>query len=204
MNYSVLLPRSVDFDQFAAVLYPRYPDEALAAAGPRPDPDALGPRRAERLRAPDDDQPAARHAAAPGAAERRLRRPPGDRLPGRRRGADDRRPARTGRSSTPAAGRTSTSLWSVPAITSYPFTGSAIYYWDSGPIRDEPAGPGESSAPNRRRYENLPNRTGDDPHGAAAGDAGRAAAGLGLLRRRDPGKRQLRRGPCFAIGFSGP
>ena len=46
MNYSVLLPRSVDFDPFAAILYPSYPDELVAAAGPRPDPDALGPRRA--------------------------------------------------------------------------------------------------------------------------------------------------------------
>jgi hypothetical protein len=27
MNYSVLLPRSVDFDPFAWVLYPSYPDE---------------------------------------------------------------------------------------------------------------------------------------------------------------------------------
>src|SRR5438270_13971497 len=27
MNYSVLLPRSVDFDQFAELLYPAYPDE---------------------------------------------------------------------------------------------------------------------------------------------------------------------------------
>ena len=27
MNYSVLLPRSVDFDEFAAILYPTYPDE---------------------------------------------------------------------------------------------------------------------------------------------------------------------------------
>ena len=27
MNYSVLLPRSVDFDEFAAFLYPAYPDE---------------------------------------------------------------------------------------------------------------------------------------------------------------------------------
>ena len=27
MRYSLLLPRSVDFDEFAAVLYPSYPDE---------------------------------------------------------------------------------------------------------------------------------------------------------------------------------
>jgi hypothetical protein len=69
---------------------PLLPRRNGAAAGPRPDPDALGPRRAEWLRAPDHRQPAARHAGPPGADGRRLWRPPGERLPGRRRGADDR------------------------------------------------------------------------------------------------------------------
>ena len=81
MHYSLLLPRSVDFDDFAPVLYPSYPNETRAAVDARPDPDALGPRRAERLRAPDDRQAPAGHAAAQGAHERRLRRPPGDQLP---------------------------------------------------------------------------------------------------------------------------
>ena len=62
MNYSVLLPRSVDFDPFAAGPLPVLPGRNGAAADPRPDPDALGPRRAERLRAPDDRRPAAGHA----------------------------------------------------------------------------------------------------------------------------------------------
>ena len=44
MNYSVLLPRSVDFDEFAAVLYPALPGRNDAAAGAGPDADALGPR----------------------------------------------------------------------------------------------------------------------------------------------------------------
>ena len=108
MNYSVLLPRSVDFDEFARDPLPVLPGRDRAAAGPRPDPDALGPRRAERLRAPDDRRPAAGHAAAPGADERRLRRPPGDRTtrPTSRRGRSA--PPPTGRSSTPAAGPTPT------------------------------------------------------------------------------------------------
>ena len=32
MNYSLLLTRSIDFDPFAQVLYPAYPDELIAAA----------------------------------------------------------------------------------------------------------------------------------------------------------------------------
>ena len=53
--------------------------------------------------------PAARHPAAPGAAGRRLRRPPGHQLAGRRRGAHDRRRRARPDRSTPAAGRASTS-----------------------------------------------------------------------------------------------
>ena len=76
----------------------RRPARAPARAGPRPAP--VGPRRGERRRRAHDRRPAARHAPPPGAAAPRLRRPPGHELPGRRRGADDRRPhpsARAGR-----------------------------------------------------------------------------------------------------------
>ena len=33
-------------------------------------------------------------------------------------------------------------LWNVPSIKRYPFTGSATYYWDTGPVREEPLGSG--------------------------------------------------------------
>ena len=46
MNYSVLLPRSVDFDQFADVPLPVLPRRRIAAADLRPDAAAVGPRRA--------------------------------------------------------------------------------------------------------------------------------------------------------------
>ena len=32
-------------------------------------------------------------------------------------------------------------LWDVPSIRRYPYTGSAIYYWDTGPVRDRPGQP---------------------------------------------------------------
>ena len=34
-------------------------------------------------------------------------------------------------------------LWNVPAIHAYPFTGSAIYYWDGGPVRESSPGSGK-------------------------------------------------------------
>ncbi len=87
-------------------------------------------------------------------------------------------------------------LWGVPAIRRYPYTGSAIYYWDTGPIREDPA-PGH-----RRRHRTAALREPAQPQRRrpprrAAGDPGRAAARLGLLRRGDPGKRQLRRRPLL-------
>ena len=57
MNYSTLLRRSVDFDHVRAAAVPELPERARAAADPVADPDALGPRRGQRLRAPHDRDP---------------------------------------------------------------------------------------------------------------------------------------------------
>jgi hypothetical protein len=56
-------------------------------------------------------------------------------------------------------------LWDVPRIESYPYTGSAIVYWDSGPLRDDPMNPGEQIGTDAPPVGNIPNRTGEDPHG---------------------------------------
>ena len=139
------------------------------------------------------DRPAAGHAGPPGADERRLRRPPGDRLPGRRRGADDRRRRPPAGPLQRAAGRTPTCSGTCRAIRRYPYTGSAIYYWDIGPVREDPANPGSpigtEPPPLRKPAEPQPAKT----RTARRGPRRRAAARLRLLRRRDPEKRQLRR-----------
>jgi hypothetical protein len=56
-------------------------------------------------------------------------------------------------------------LWGVPEIPSYPYTGSAIVYWDSGPTRPDPGNPGEFIGTDPPPVENQPNRSGEDPHG---------------------------------------
>jgi hypothetical protein len=43
--------------------------------------------------------------------------------------------------------------WGIPAITSFPFNGSAIVYWDGGPARV-----------NVPPLANTPNKGLDDPH----------------------------------------
>ena len=105
MSYSILLPRSVDYDEFALLAQRRLHRRALAAAAALADPDALGPRRA-RTATPHrmTTNPLPGHAAAHDPDGRRGRRPPGDQLDVGRRGADDRRPgARPGRRPGPLA-----------------------------------------------------------------------------------------------------
>ena len=62
MNYSTLLTRSVDFADFAPFLYVSYPTERQRPLTVRPHAAHVGPRRAQRLRRPHDDRPAAGHA----------------------------------------------------------------------------------------------------------------------------------------------
>jgi hypothetical protein len=93
-------------------------------------------------------------------------------------------------------------LWGVPSIKPYPYKGSAIYFWDGGPIRE--TSPGQFTGTEPPPLENLPNRTGSDPHG---------------LPRATPAEQQLvsdffdgaikttdrcNKGPCYSGGFTGP
>jgi hypothetical protein len=76
------------------------------------------------------------------------------------------------------------------------FTGSAIYYWDTGPIRPGPT-PGSQIGVEPPPYENLPNRLGEDPHGAARAfgpsPTGRPRGALASLRYRVAMPRKLSR-----------
>jgi hypothetical protein len=55
--------------------------------------------------------------------------------------------------------------WGIDPIASYPFTDSAIVYWDSGPPRPDPMDPMEVIGTDPPPLTNIPNTSGDDPHG---------------------------------------
>ena len=55
----------------------------------------------------------------------------------------------------------------MPRIATYPFTGSAIFYWDIA-ARPDPDKPGETIGAPPPPLDNVPNRVGEDPHGAPA------------------------------------
>ncbi len=96
----------------------------------------------------------------------------------------------------------------MPRLSSgdYPFDGSAIIYGDIGPIRPDDSTPDPSDtigvAP--PPLENVPNRSGEDPHGAPRG----APLALQLidefLRPTGAITNVCGADACYAGGFTGP
>ena len=87
----------------------------------------------------------------------------------------------------------------IPPITTYPYTGSALVYWDGGPLGfDGTIGSLGTAQP---PIGNLPPRTedgyGDDPHSFPRRDVQARSMKSDFLagRRRDPGPLHDRRGP---------
>jgi hypothetical protein len=159
MNYSTLLQRSVDFDVYAAILYPNYTEpierqlwisqiqllwdrgEANGyAQHMTSDPLPNTPRHNVLMHVAFGD-----HQVSDTAAE----------VQARTIGARAYRPALdAGRSPWPR-------LQLIPSIGSFPFGGSAIVFWDTGPVRMVGTETEGTDPPPRT---NTPNRVGDDPH----------------------------------------
>jgi hypothetical protein len=203
MNYSVLLPRSVDFDTFASILYPNYPDEEarplvfdmMQLLWDRGEPDGYAARMTTN---PLPDTPAHQVLMDIAFGDHQVTDYQAD-VEARTVGASAHRPVLY-------KGRwpMTNVLWNVPTIHSYPFTASAAYYWDIGPIRESSPGSGKFIGTEPPPHENLPNRTGEDPHGAP-----RAAAAEqklvsdffnGAIQKSD----NCNHGPCYAGSFTGP
>jgi hypothetical protein len=159
MNYSTLLQRSVDFDTYAAIIDPNYTkvidrqlwlsqiqllwDRGEAngyAHHMTSDPLPNTPRHRVLMHVAFGD-----HQVSDTTAE----------VEARTIGARAYKPALdAGRSPWPR-------LQLIPSIGSFPFSGSAIVFWDTGPVRTVGTETQGTSAPPK---ENVPNRTGDDPH----------------------------------------
>jgi hypothetical protein len=201
MNYSVLLPRSVDFDPFAAVLYPSYPNELsrplaldlIQMLWDRADPNGYAHRMTTD---PLPDTPAHQVLMDIAFGDHQVTDYQAD-VEARTIGAHAHRPVLF-------SGRwpNTNVLWGVPAIRSYPFTGSAAYYWDTGPTREEPAGTVVGTDP--PPYENVPNRSGADPHGAPRATPAEQQLVSDFFDGAIQESDNCGGGPCFAIGFSGP
>ena len=203
MNYSVLLPRSVDFDPFAQVFYPSYPNETarplilglIQMLWDRGEPNGYAHRITDD---PLPDTPSHQALLNVAFGDHQVTIYQAD-VMARTIGARAHRPALY-----PGRWPDTDVLWGVPSIHRYPYTGSAIYYWDAGPVREDPLNPGTVIGTEPPPYENVPNRSGQDPHGAPRATPAEQQlvsdffAGA-ILQRDDCGG-----GPCYSVGFSGP
>ncbi|MEO8093044.1 MAG: hypothetical protein ABI726_10095 [bacterium] len=93
----------------------------------------------------------------------------------------------------------------IPRIAAYPYTGSAIVYWDSGPLRANPAPPPGMIGTDPPPVGNLPNRTGVDPHGhpRVAPEEMQMVSDF-LMPDAQSAITDTCLGPCYAGGFTGP
>ncbi len=163
MNYSLLLFRSTDFDTYAAVLDPAYPDEMerplaltlIQMLWDRSDPNGYAHRMTDN---PLPNTPAHEvimnialgdHQVSDYTANNEARTI----------GAKAHAP-------TIAAGRwpeMNEPTYGIPDIPSYPYIGSSIVYWDSGPLGWDIGNPTLGTPP--PPIVNLAPRVGKDPHG---------------------------------------
>jgi hypothetical protein len=166
MNYSLLLTRSVDFDSFATVLYPTYPDELsrplilslIQMLWDRGDPNGYAHRMTT---SPLPDTPPHRVLLNVALGDHQVSNFATD-VEARTIGASAHVPILD-----PGRWPDVDVLWNVPAIASYPHAGSAVFYWDIGPVRQDPVF-GTIGVP-PPPLENVANRAGEDPHGAPRG-----------------------------------
>jgi hypothetical protein len=198
MNYSVLVQRSVDFDPFSALLNPHYPNEIERpqllsmlqmlwdrgdangyAHHMTSDPYANTPSHNVLLEMAFGD-----HQVTNWQTE----------VEARTIGASIREPALDPGRSTEV-----TPYYGIPAIASFPFNGSALVVWDTGPIR---AGGSLGTAP--PPAENLPNRDGNDPHGAPRAEPLNWAQKSAFLQANGSVIDVCDGHPCYAAGYTGP
>jgi hypothetical protein len=212
MGYSTLLTRSIDFKTYAGILYPAYPNELsrplalslIQMIWDRGEPNGYAHRMTSN---PFANTPPHEVLMNVAVGDHQVTNWQAD-VEARTVGASIHTPiVYDGRWPGVDVG------WGIPAIGSYPFAGSAIVYWDGGPVR--PGSGGEDNTPEDPDNGvigtdvppllNLPNTSGDDPHS---------------LPRVQPEEQQIVSeflrpdaassisdtcgGPCYDGGFTGP
>lgn len=154
-RYSMLLRRSIDFDIYAVVFEPSYPNEIQQALGlsliqmlwDRSEPSGYARYITND---PLPNTPAHYVLLHPAFGDHQVANVATE-IEARTIGASIHQPA-----IAPGRHTDVDPYFDIPAIPSYPFDGSAMVVWDSG----EPAPP----------VENLPPRDGTDPHGDPRSD----------------------------------
>jgi hypothetical protein len=202
MNYSTLLERSVDFDTYAQVMHPAYPNEIERplifsliqtlwdraeangyAHHMTDDPYPNTPAHKVLLSMAYGDHQVSNWATAVEARTigARIRTPKLD--PGR---SNEEVP-----------------FYGIPEVTSWPYSGSLFEVWDVGPLRDIGGGQIKGTPP--PPTDNVPNREGVDPHGPDASEqvTGRQQVS-DFLQPSGVFNDVCGPKPCYLDGWTGP
>jgi hypothetical protein len=203
MNYSVLLPRSVDYDAFALILNNSYKDELsrplilslIQMLWDRGEPNGYAHRMTSN---PLPGNPA--HAVLMNVAlgDHQVTNFQSD-VEARTIGASTHTPILD-----PERWPDYDILWNVPAIASYPFDGSAVVYGDIGPVRPNPSPPPDTIGVPPPPFTNTPNREGEDPHGAPRGAPLALQLISDFLKPNGAVTNPCGASPCYSGGYTGP
>ncbi|MGH2978762.1 MAG: hypothetical protein ACRDLQ_03890 [Solirubrobacterales bacterium] len=201
MNYSTLLDRSIDFDEFAQILDVTYPNELERqlifsliqmlwdraeangyAHHMTDDPLPGTPPHEVLLSMAFGDHQVTNWATA---------------VEARTIGARIRTPALD-----PGRSNEEIPYYGVPAVSSWPFNGSLFEVWDVGPLRTEGGQVKGTTAP---PVENVPNRAGVDPHGPDASEEPAGRLQISEFLRPDGAFIDVCGDhPCYLAGWTGP
>jgi hypothetical protein len=202
MNYSLLLPRSTDFDEFSPVLYGSYPDQGdhpllfsiMQLLWDRGEADGYAQHMTT---SPLPDTPAHKLLLQMAYGDHQVSNVTTE-VEIRTIGAQIRTPLLD-----PGRSPYVTPFYNIPTVQSYPYDGTAVSLWDVGPMRDIGGGTikGTPSPP----IGNLPNTQGVDPHGPDASEqvTGRQQVSdfldVGGVFNDTCGS-----APCYLDGWTGP
>jgi hypothetical protein len=205
MGYSTLLTRSIDFDTYASFLYPAYPNELerplalslIQILWDRSEPNGYAHRMTS---SPLANTPPHEVLLNVALGDHQVTNYQAD-VEARTIGAQIHAPVvYDGRWPNFDV------AWGIPRIASYPFAGSTIVYWDGGPVRPDPMNPGEVLGTDVPPLGNVPNTTGEDPHGLPRAAAAEQQMVSDFLRPDAASAitDTCNGDPCFDGGFTGP
>ncbi len=213
IGYSTLLTRSVDFETYASILYPAYPNELsrplllslIQMLWDRGEPNGYAQRMTNN---PLTNTPPHEVLMNIAFGDHQVTNYQAE-VQARTIGAQVHDPVLY-------EGRWPgfDVAWNIPRISSYPYSGSALVYWDGGPVR--PGSGGESNTPSDPDdgvigtdpppLGNIPNTSGDDPHGLPRRQAAEQQMVSDFLMPDAQSRISdtCSGNPCYDGGFLGP
>jgi hypothetical protein len=204
MNYSVLLPRSVDYAAYQPLLNNAYTDELsrpllfslIQMLWDRGEPDGYAHVMTDH---PPPNTPAHNLALMVAVGDHQVTNYASE-VEARTAGLKAHAPViDEGRwpDYDPLVG--------VPrlAASDYPFHGSSFIYLDGGPLRPDPSDPSKQIGTPPPPFENVPNTVGEDPHGAPRGADAAVAMTATMLQPNGFINEVCGGKPCYGGGWTG-